>query len=82
MNGTRRGLFLFNISSRKLKKKKLSYFKERREQYQNLKKEFLRLDMLLHENSIDESTYERLKKLVRMGYEQKRQETMLKHGFS
>ena len=82
MNGTRRRLFLFNILSRKMKKKRLSYFKERREQYQNLKKEFLRLDMLLNENSIDESTHERLKKLIKMGYEQRRQETMLKYGFS
>ena len=75
-------LFLFDRSARKLQKKKFSYLKERREQYQNLNKEFSRIDMLLKENSIDESTHERLKKLVKMGYEQKRQETMLKYGFA
>lgn len=75
-------LSLFDRSARKLQKKKFSYLKERREQYQNLNKEFSRIDMLLKENSIDESTHERLKKLVKMGYEQKRQETMLKYGFA
>jgi hypothetical protein len=37
--------------------------------------------MLLKENSIDEGTYERLAKLLEMGYEQKRQKTRHKYGF-
>lgn len=47
-----------------------------------MKEELLRLDMFLKENSIDEGTHERLKKLVGMGYKQKRQETRLKYGFT
>ena len=38
--------------------------------------------MLLKENSIDESTYERLTKLLETVYEQKRQEIRLKYGFA
>jgi len=73
---------LFNSPSGKLQKIWRSYLKERCEQHQSLSKEFSRLDMLLKENSIDESTYERLKKLLETGYEQKRQEIRLKYGFA
>ena len=72
---------MFNWSSRKLQKTRRSYFKERCKQHQKLNEEFLRLDMLLKENSIDEGTYERLAKLLEMGYEQKRQKTRHKYGF-
>ena len=72
---------MFNGSSRKLQKIKRSYLKERCKQQQHLNEEFSRLDGLLKENSIDESTHERLKKLLEIGYEQKLMETRLKHGF-
>jgi hypothetical protein len=78
----RRGLFLFNRQWRKLQKMKRSYHKERWEQQQQLKEEFSKLNVLLKENSIDETTYERLNKLLRMGYKLKRQETRLKYGFA
>jgi uncharacterized protein YfbU (UPF0304 family) len=73
---------LFKSSTAKLQKTWRSYLKERHEQHQRLSKEFSRLDILLKENSIDESTYERLKKLLETGYEQKRQEIRLKYGFA
>ena len=72
---------MFNGASRKLQKIRRSYLKERSKQQQQLNEEFSRLDVLLQRNSIDESTHERLKKLLEMGYEQKRMETRLKHGF-
>jgi hypothetical protein len=81
-HGKRRRLFLFNWSSRKMQKIRRSYLKERCEQHQKLNEESSRLDMLLKEESIDESTYERLKKLLKMGYEHKRQMTRRKYGFS
>jgi hypothetical protein len=64
-----------------MQKLKQSYLKERWKQHENLNEEFSRLNMLLKENSIDASTHERLKKLLQMGYKQKRQETRLKYGF-
>ncbi len=72
---------MFNGSSQKLQKIKRSYLKERSKQQQQLNEEFSRLDVLLKQNSIDESTHERLKKLLEMGYKQKRMETRLKYGF-
>jgi hypothetical protein len=72
---------LFNRSSRKLQKIRRSYLKERSKQQQQLNEEFSRLDVLLKQNSIDESTHERLKKLLEMGYKQKRMETRFKYGF-
>jgi hypothetical protein len=32
-------------------------------------------------NSIDEGTYERLRRLLEIGHEEKRLETRVKHGF-
>lgn len=72
---------MFNGSSRKLQKMRRSYLKERSKQLQQLNEEFSRLEVLLQQNSIDESTHERLKKLLEIGYEQKLMETRLKHGF-
>jgi hypothetical protein len=72
---------MFNSSSRNLEKRKRSYFKERLQQRQHVNEEFSRLCRLLIENSIDEGTFERLKALLKMGYEQKRQETRIKYGF-
>ena len=80
--GARRGLLLFDSSSRKLPKIWRSYLKERCEQQQHLKTESSRLDMLLEEKSIDKDTYERLRKLLERGYEQKRQDIRLKYGFT
>jgi len=72
---------LFNRASRKLQKIRRSYLKERSKQQQQLNEEFSRLDVLLKQNSIDENTHERLRKLLEMGYKQKRIETRLKYGF-
>ena len=72
---------MFNRASRKLQKIRRSYLKERSKQQQQLNEEFSRLDVLLKQNSIDENTHERLRKLLEMGYKQKRIETRLKYGF-
>jgi uncharacterized Fe-S cluster-containing radical SAM superfamily protein len=73
--------FMFNRLSRKLWNAKRSYFKERLKQRQHLNEEISRLDMLLKEKVIDEDTHKRLRKLLEMGYQKKRQETRLKYGF-
>ena len=73
---------LFNSSSPKLPKIWRSYLKERCKQHQRLKKETSRLDRLLKDDSIDRETYERLKKLLETGYEQRRQDIRLKYGFA
>jgi hypothetical protein len=82
MNRRRRGLNLFNKSSRKLQKITCSYLKERCKQHQRMKAESSKLDQLLKENNIDENTYERLQKLLEMSYTQESQEIRLKYGFS
>jgi hypothetical protein len=73
--------FVFNGLSRKLWNVKRSYFRERLKQRQQLNEEISRLDMLLKEKAIDEDTHKRLRKLLEMGYQKKRQETRLKYGF-
>jgi hypothetical protein len=73
--------FMFNWSLRKTRKNRRSYFEERSKQHEHLNEEFSRLEELLKENSIDQGTYERLLKLLQMGYKQKREETRLKYGF-
>jgi hypothetical protein len=69
------------ISQRKLQKIRHSYAKERMKQREHLNEEFAILDQLLKHNSIDENTHERLKKLLEIGYEQKREETRREYGF-
>jgi hypothetical protein len=70
------------IAHRKLQKTRRAYIKERIEQRQRLNREIARLDRLLKESSIDENTHARLKKLLEIGYEHKRQETREKFGFT
>jgi hypothetical protein len=82
LDGERRGVLLFNRSSRKLPKTWCSFLKERCEQHQFLKKETSKLDMLLKDKSIDKETHERLKELLETGYEQRRQDMRLKYGFA
>ena len=72
---------LLDVSPRKLPKVWRSYLKERCKQRQNLKKESSRLEVLFKEKSIDKDTYERLKTLLEVVYEQKRQATCLKYRF-
>lgn len=72
---------MFNGLPRKLRNVKRSYFRERLKQRQHFNEEISRLDMLLKEKVIDEDTHKRLRKLLEMGYRQKRQETRLKYGF-
>ena len=69
------------IAHRKLQKTKRTYIKERIKQQEHLNTEIAGLDKLLKESSIDEDTHARLKKLLAIGYEQKRQETREKYGF-
>jgi hypothetical protein len=73
---------MFNRQSRKLQRVRSSYQKERGQQQQKLNLEVTRLDNLLNNGSIDPSTHERLKKLLEMAYEQKREDTRIKYGFA
>jgi hypothetical protein len=73
---------MFNSSLRHLQKTKRSYRQERTAQHQRLNEENQKLDALLSDSRIDEDTHKRLKKLLKMGYHQKRSETRLKHGFT
>ena len=66
---------------RKLQKTRRAYIKERTKQREHLNGEIAGLDKLLKEGSIDEDIYPRLKKLLEMGYEQKRRETREMYGF-
>ena len=65
----------------KLQKTRRVYIKERTEQRERLNRGIAGLDRLLKENSIDEDTCARLKKLLEIGYKQKRQETREMCGF-
>ena len=69
------------VAYRKLQKTRRVYIKERTEQRERLNRGIAGLDRLLKENSIDEDTYARLKKLLEIGYKQKRQETREMCGF-
>ncbi len=70
------------IADRKLQKTRRGYVKERIKQREHLNGEIAGLDKLLKENSIDEDTHARLGKVLEIGYEQKRQETREKYGFT
>ena len=69
------------IAHRKLQKTRRAYIKERTKQQEHLNGEIAGLDKLLKEGSIDEDMYPRLKKLLEIGYEQKRRETREMYGF-
>jgi hypothetical protein len=58
------------------------YLEERTKQREFLDSQIANLERLLKDNSIDESTYTRYKKLLEMNYEQKREETREKHCFT
>jgi len=80
---------LFTITKReakankpKLKKIRRVYAKERTKQREHMKNEVTYINKLLKEGSIDENTYARYKKLLEMGYVEKRQETREKYGFT
>ncbi len=62
--------------------KNRSYLKERRKQREYLNSQIAHLDKLLDNASIGEDTYVRSKKLLRMNYEQKREATREKYGFT
>jgi Skp family chaperone for outer membrane proteins len=66
----------------KLQKIRRAYVKERTKQQEQLNREIVGLDKLLKESSIDEETHARLKKLLEIGYKQKRQETREKYGLT
>ena len=69
------------VAQRKLQKTRRAYLKERTKQREHLNGEIARLDKLLKEGSIDKDIYPRLKKLLEIGYEQKRRETREMYGF-
>jgi cell shape-determining protein MreC len=71
----------FHGFPRKMQKVKSSYFKERVQQRQHLNEEITRLNKLSQENVIDEDMHRRLRKLLNIAYQKKRQETRLKYGF-
>jgi hypothetical protein len=77
----------FHLNNRKnckthLARKKRSYLEERIKQREYLSSQIAHLDKLLHNNSINRDTYARFKKLLEMSYEQKREATIEKHGFT
>jgi hypothetical protein len=67
---------------RKLEKLRRSYIKERTEQRDHLNEEIRGLTKLLREDSIDQETFERLKKILEISYSEKREKTRKDHGFS
>jgi hypothetical protein len=69
------------IAHRKLQKNRRTYIKERMKQQEHLNREIAGVDKLLKEGSIDEDIHARLKKLLEIGYVQKRQETREKFAF-
>lgn len=73
---------MFHGFSRKMQKAKCSYFNERVQQRQHLDEEITRLDKLFKEKLIDEDTYRRLRKVLEIAYQKKRQETRRKYGFT
>lgn len=70
------------ITHRKLQKIIRAYIKERIEQQEHLNIEVAGLNKRLKENSIDEDTHARLNNMLEIVYEQKRQETIEKYGFT
>ena len=67
---------------RKLRKLKHSYLTERTKQKKHFLEETAYLNNLLANNAIDLETYSRLKKLLVISYQRKREETRKKHGFT
>lgn len=65
-----------------LQKIRRAYVKERTKQQEQLNRQVVGLDKLLKESSINEETHARFKKLLEIGYKQKRQETREKYGFT
>ena len=66
---------------RKLKKLRRSYIEERTKQRDHLNEEIRGLTKLLKENSIDQETFRRLKKILEISYGEKREKTRKNHGF-
>ncbi len=67
---------------RKLLKIGHAYAKERLQERERLDRDLSALTRLLKEKSIDKQTHERYKKLLQMSYEQKRQQTRTRFGFT
>ena len=69
---------------RKLKLQKIRrvYAKERKKQREHMNSEIAGIDKLLEEGSIDEDIHARYKKLLEMGYADKRRETREKYDLT
>ena len=65
-----------DIAKRKTKKFIQAYIKERARQQKAMNKELAKIDKLLENKSIDEEAYERLKNVLIVMNEKKREETM------
>ena len=66
---------------RKLQKIRQDYTRERTKQREHLNKELAVVEKLLEEGSISEDIRARYKKMLELGYTQKRRETREKYGF-
>jgi len=69
-------------TKRDFKGKRRSYLKERTKQKEHLNSQIANLEKLLNDKSINEDTYARYKKLLEMSYEQEREATREKYGFT
>lgn len=69
-------------TERNFKEKRRSYLKERTKQKEHLNSQIANLEKLLNDKSINEDTYARYKKLLEMSYEQEREATREKYGFT
>lgn len=65
----------------KLRKARRAYVKERTKQRERLKREMANVDILFEKGTINEDIYTRYKKMLEIGYAEKRQETREKYGF-
>jgi hypothetical protein len=63
-------------------RKNCSYVEEKTKQREHLTSQIAKIDRLIKDNSIDETTYTRYKKLLEMNYEKKCEATREKHGFT
>ena len=66
----------------KLRKTRRAYAKERKKQRERLKREMANVDILFEEGTINEDICTRYKRMLEIGYAEKRQETREKYGFT
>lgn len=67
---------------RRLERRRRSYEKHRLDERMRFKSNMSALDKLFEESSIDSQTRERYKKILQMGYKEKRQQAKTKSGLA